>query len=195
MRTVACLLMCAAFLAGCSDEPDPSEPLAPLATPQPLDEVAPGEATEDRSLEEDEHDDLAIASHTAGDRTKKQEDEEKAAARRAPSKSSEDTGLGVEGGATISARQVKQIVTRNMGQMRACYERELKKNASLRGKVVLSWTIGADGVVRRPSVVKNTTRSRALTPCMTRSLKRWRFPKAKSPFDVEYPFTFKPKDW
>ncbi len=195
MRTVACLLMCAAFLAGCPTEPDPSEPLAPLATPQPIDELALADASEELMIEEDVVDDSAIASLTAGDRTKKQEEKEEAAARGGPSQRSKDTGLGVEGGSTISARQVKQIVTRNMGQMRACYERELKKNASLRGKVVLSWTIGADGVVRRPSVVKNTTRSRALTPCMTRSLKRWRFPKAQSPFDVEYPFTFKPKDW
>lgn len=194
MRTVACLILFAAFACGCSSEPDPSEPLAPLATPQPIDDFALGDAADELIMEDEVFDDTALASLTAGDRGRTQKEAEEAAARGGPS-TTRDAGLGVEGGRTISANQVKSIVTRNMGQMRACYERELKKNSSLSGKVVLSWTIGADGGVRRAAVVRNGTRSRGLPPCMLRSLKGWRFPTAESPFDVEYPFTFKPKDW
>lgn len=106
-----------------------------------------------------------------------------------------DRGLGVPGGWTISATQIKGTIQQNQGQVRACYERELKTSPTMRGKVVVGWTIGADGKVRSPKVVSNTTGNREMLPCIRRSIKSWRFPKAQSPQDIEYPFVFKPRDY
>ena len=75
--------------------------------------------------------------------------------------------------------------------MKACYERELKSTPSLRGKVVLAWTIGADGRVRSPRVVRNTTGNRELQRCVAKAVRGWAFAKAQSPQDVQYPFVFK----
>jgi hypothetical protein len=103
-----------------------------------------------------------------------------------------DPGLGRAGGQTISADQIQSTIQRNVGQVRACYERELKAQPSLNGKVVLSWTIGADGHTRSVSGVRNTTGNRELLSCVRKAVRGWRFPQAQSPQDIEYPFVFKP---
>ena len=106
-----------------------------------------------------------------------------------------DPGLGRAGGQTISADQIQATISQNQGQVRACYERELKTSPSLRGKVKLSWTIGADGRVRAPRVVRNSTGNRELSSCIKRAVRGWAFPRAQSPQDVEYPFVFKSREF
>ncbi len=99
------------------------------------------------------------------------------------------------GGRTLTAAQVKGVIKSKTPQVRACYEKELKKRDGLRGKVVMSWTIGASGKVSRVRVVRNTTRNSTMVPCMIRAVSTWTFPKAEASFDVEYPFVFRPRDY
>ncbi len=99
------------------------------------------------------------------------------------------------GGRTLTASQVKAVVSAKTPQVRACYEKELKKSSGLSGKVVVSWTISASGKVSGARMVRNTTRNSAMVPCMIRAVSSWTFPQAESPFDVEYPFVFRPKDY
>lgn len=106
-----------------------------------------------------------------------------------------DLGMGQTGGRTISADQIQDTIQQSSGQIRACYERELKSSPSLSGKVVLSWTIGADGRVRSPRAARNTTGNRELPSCLKRAVRGWSFPRAESPQDVEYPFVFKPREF
>lgn len=106
-----------------------------------------------------------------------------------------DPGMGRGGGRTISAEQIKEIVRQNSGQVRACYERELKSRPQLQGKLVVAWTIGADGRVRAPRTVLDTTGGDGLSSCVRRSIGEWRFASAESPQDVEYPFVFKPQEY
>jgi TonB family protein len=112
---------------------------------------------------------------------------EKKAAQRA---TAEDTG-----GRTLTAAQVKGVIKSKTPQVRACYEKELKKRDGLKGKVVMSWTIGASGKVSRVRVVRNSTRNSTMVPCMIRAVSTWTFPKAEASFDVEYPFVFRPRDY
>ena len=106
-----------------------------------------------------------------------------------------DPGLGRTGGRTLSAEQIQTTIQHNSGQVRACYERELKSTPSLQGKVVLAWTIGADGRVRSPRSARNSTGNRELSTCLHRAVRTWVFPRAESPQDVEYPFVFKPREF
>ena len=96
--------------------------------------------------------------------------------------------------ASLSTRQIKSIITERTPQVGACYERELKKNPSLHGKVLLAWTIRTDGSVTAPRARKNTTGSRLLAPCIIKAVSKWRFPKSNFSSDVEFPFVFKSKD-
>ncbi len=96
----------------------------------------------------------------------------------------------------LESGQIKRIISERIPQVRACYERELKKNSALAGKVLVAWTIREDGSVTSPKAKKNTTGNRALVPCITKAVSKWRFPKSGSPSDVEFPFVFRSKeDW
>ncbi len=103
-----------------------------------------------------------------------------------------DPGLGVEGGMTLTSAQIKGTVEGNLAQVKACYERELKSNTGLAGKLVLGWTVGADGRVRDLETVQDGLRNRDVNNCVRRSVQGWRFPRAESPSDVEYPFILRP---
>lgn len=184
--------------AGCAgDEPESETATNPETgasggEPEPLSEdqsqISLGSATSEIVMTEDVDNQLAALSLGTP-----AEPEETTPAPQATS--TRDPGLGQSGGRTLSASQIQTSIRTNQGSVRACYERELKSAPALRGKVVMAFTIGADGRVRSPRSVRNTTGSRELIPCMKKAIKGWRFAKAESPSDIEYPFVFKPKDY
>ena len=198
LLALAALLL---LLPGCGEEPASAEPETPEMT-----EPAPAEAAEpveDGALFASAAEDIVMkeapSGSVFGSAEAKGEAKTKPAATTASASTAARAGGGgageVDGGRTITADQVKAVVKAKTPQVRACYERELKKREGLRGKVVLAWTIRANGTVTGTHAVRNTTRNTAMIPCMTRAVSQWRFPRAESPFDVEYPFVFKPRDW
>jgi len=164
-------------------EPAPEAPEPPPPTPAVQVELEPAPA----EIQVEEEVDLAGLMGGGPEATPTP------APKKAARKKSTDAGLGVEGGRTLSASQIKAVVRRNAPQVRACYERQLKQSPGLRGRVKIGWTIGADGRVRSPSVVSNSTRNRTMLPCITKAVRSWKFPRAESPADVEWPFVFKPQ--
>ena len=90
--------------------------------------------------------------------------------------------------------RIKSIISERIPQVRACYERELKRNSQLEGKVTAVWTITPGGLVRSVRIKKNTTSSSALGPCIKKAVAKWRFPASSSSSDVEYPFVFRSKE-
>lgn len=88
--------------------------------------------------------------------------------------------------------KVKNTVRRYAGQMKYCYEQQLKKNASLEGRVELGWAV-YDGAVESAYVVSNGTGDDELAKCMVAKLKRWKF-DAGIEGDVQWPFVFRPKN-
>jgi len=93
-----------------------------------------------------------------------------------------------------SQSDIRNTIRTSLPQVKACYERELKKRPTLEGKVVARWTIDAAGRVQSPRVRTNTTSSSELSSCITRTLSGWRFASAAHASDVEYPFTFRPRE-
>lgn len=182
-RILAVVFLCSALVAapGCGEEP-PEEPVVeatPEATPDP-----------DASLFASSAEDIVMKEAPQGSvfAAAKAEPAPAPAAAAAPPPAD-------SGGRTITPAQVKAVVKAKTPQVRACYERELKKQDGLRGKVVLGWTIKADGRVTGARAVRNSTRNTAMIPCMISAVSSWRFPRAEAGFDVEYPFVFKPRDW
>lgn len=106
-----------------------------------------------------------------------------------------DEGLGNEDLPGLNADQIRTPIKRNMAQVRACYERALKTNDGLKGKIAVSFTIGADGKVRSPRASSNSTGNSSLAKCVVGRVRSWRFPTAAGPTDVVYPFNFEPRDF
>ncbi len=86
---------------------------------------------------------------------------------------------------------VRSQVKRYTGRMRACYERELKSDPDLAGKLVLSWTIDEDGRLSGVSVDSDSIGSEALASCVVRRMGQAKFAAPDGEVEVaSYPFVF-----
>jgi len=94
----------------------------------------------------------------------------------------------------IPADELQKIFRRNGSAARNCYERQLKTDPSLQGRVVLNLTIGADGSVLRADVQGETLRDEEVNTCIADVVRTWSFPEPEGgAARVRKPFTFKPK--
>ncbi|MDP2340784.1 MAG: AgmX/PglI C-terminal domain-containing protein [Deltaproteobacteria bacterium] len=98
-----------------------------------------------------------------------------------------------EGG--LDREEIQRVVSRSMSQIKYCYERELNRDPSLKGKLVMSWTIDGKGLVASVVVVENTIGApggAAVAACVSRITQRWTFPAPKGGgvVNITYPFVF-----
>ena len=97
----------------------------------------------------------------------------------------------VEGG--LDRDVIADVIKRNLGQIRYCYERQLSSNPDLYGKVMVKFTIGATGEVGEPKIDGSTMKSALVEGCILRRLASFKFPMPKGGTNVKvsYPFLFK----
>lgn len=88
------------------------------------------------------------------------------------------------------AAAVRDVVRRNSGQVKYCYERELKDHPDLAGRVEVSMNVFAGEVVGA-TALSNTTGSRTLQDCVIGKVRRWRFPDELTG-EIVWPFVFQP---
>jgi len=96
----------------------------------------------------------------------------------------------VSGG--LSAAEVRAVINRNLGQIRQCYERLLQHSPDVSGEIITHFVIGTAGRVTRARIKESSFRNAAIKSCVSKRVKRWKFPKprGKQPVEVNYPFTF-----
>lgn len=78
---------------------------------------------------------------------------------------------------SIDAKQVNRFMNARFSQVKACYERRLKKNSFLEGKVDLNIDVASSGKVTRVSVNRDTVRDAEMLACVKRTIRAWQFPK------------------
>jgi TonB family protein len=87
---------------------------------------------------------------------------------------------------------VKEVRTR-IGAIKACYERALKRNPNLSGRVKIRWTITAAGTVSNVEIEEDSMGDAEASSCMRGLVGRWRFvAPSGGPVGVVYPFIFEP---
>jgi outer membrane biosynthesis protein TonB len=85
---------------------------------------------------------------------------------------------------------VKEVRAR-MSAIKACYERALKRNPNLSGKVVVRWTITAAGTVSGVDIDQDSLGDSEVTGCIKGLVARWRFPAPSGgSVEVSFPFVF-----
>jgi hypothetical protein len=87
---------------------------------------------------------------------------------------------------------IDEVVKRHMNQIKYCYQRELTKNPSLAGKIVIKFTIAKDGTVSASSVKASTMSNPAVEQCVAGRFLKMQFPTPKGGgiVLVSYPFVF-----
>lgn len=100
----------------------------------------------------------------------------------------------IEGG--LDRDVIADVIRRNLGQIRYCYERQLSSNPELYGKLLVKFTINAGGLVMEPKIDSTTLKSAMVEGCVLRRLAGWKFPlpKGGTQVRVSYPFLFKALD-
>ncbi|MDJ0761776.1 MAG: AgmX/PglI C-terminal domain-containing protein [Myxococcota bacterium] len=98
----------------------------------------------------------------------------------------------VDGTGVLSPQEVAKVVNRRLGSIKGCYERALRRDPTLGGKVTVRFTISGSGKVSAARTTLNE-----LTPevgnCIVSAFKRFRFPQPDGgALTVEYPFMFTP---
>jgi TonB family protein len=78
--------------------------------------------------------------------------------------------------------------------VRACYERALRRNPQLGGKLTLRFTISPAGTVTAVDIDDESVGDAELVDCLRALLLRWRFapPGAGGPVEISFPFVFQP---
>ena len=119
------------------------------------------------------------------------------------------TGVGVLGGkasvdvgitssdpvvmGSLDKELIRQVIHRNRGQIRFCYESQLNRFPKLNGKVAVKFVIKEDGTVSSSTVAQSTAGNAELESCVAGRVRTWQFPKPKGGgmVVVTYPFIFK----
>lgn len=78
----------------------------------------------------------------------------------------------------IDERGVQMALKRRERGIQQCYERSLKANPKLKGKVVVEWGINEQGRVVQVKVVQNTLGDPKVGDCISDIISRIRFPEA-----------------
>ncbi len=96
----------------------------------------------------------------------------------------DQTGIG-----RIDKAAVESVFRRRMSAIRVCYERSLKVNPDVQGKVTIRFTIGRAGTITDIQVTENTTGDAAIGTCIAQKVRAWRFsPPDEGEVTFSYPF-------
>jgi len=94
---------------------------------------------------------------------------------------------------TVDREGLARYVKSRLKAITSCYEKELKRNPSLKGRVVVRFTIKPDGRTSDVDVEENTVGSDAVGACIKTLIRTWTFPfKPEEETTVAYPFVFSP---
>jgi hypothetical protein len=92
---------------------------------------------------------------------------------------------------TWTGRRSPRYIRDRLGAIRGCYERELKRNPALKGKVVVRFNITPAGRAGDVRIEENTLGSGEVASCITGLMRSWIFPfKPPDEVPVQYPFLF-----
>jgi outer membrane biosynthesis protein TonB len=95
--------------------------------------------------------------------------------------------------ADVDRDALARYVKARLKAIQNCYEKELKRNPSLKGKVVVRFSITPSGRTGGIDIEENTVGSEAVGACIKTVIRGWIFPfKPSDEVPVAYPFVFSP---
>jgi TonB family protein len=108
-----------------------------------------------------------------------------------------EDGDDIGGTGQFDQAVVVRMIRARLRAIQSCYERELRRNPSLAGKVVVEFTIETTGTVTGAKSTANTTGDDAVAACVVGAVSRFRFndpaPEGGS-VRFSYPFVFAPQN-
>ena len=89
----------------------------------------------------------------------------------------------------IDKSAVAKVFRRRQGAIRTCYEKALKVNPNVEGKITVQFTIGPAGRITSIDVTSNSTSDSSIGKCIVEKVRGWRFdPPDNGSVTFSYPF-------
>lgn len=93
----------------------------------------------------------------------------------------------------VDREKLAAYVRARRAAIQGCYEKELKRNPSLKGKIVVRFSITTSGRTSDIDIEENTLNNEAVASCIKTTIRGWLFPfKPESEVPVAFPFVFAP---
>lgn len=99
----------------------------------------------------------------------------------------------VDPGPPLTREEVRLVVRSKMAEVRGCFADGLTRDASLGGRVVLRFTIDANGRADAIEIAEDQLGAASGVPvCLSEALASWQFPRPRGgrPMTISYPFVF-----
>lgn len=96
----------------------------------------------------------------------------------------------VEG--SLDQSGITKVVKQNSAAIQRCYEKALKTNPQLKGKIAVTWMINENGRAEMVEISEDTMKDAGVSSCIKGVVSRWRFQKPEAPASVTFPFVFSP---
>ena len=92
----------------------------------------------------------------------------------------------------IDNQAVEDNILKHREEIKACYTNQLAQTPGLRGKVLIKFSIDADGKVSRSNTRSTSLRNEAVESCINEQVAKTTFPALKTGrvAIVQYPFVF-----
>lgn len=90
----------------------------------------------------------------------------------------------------LSREQILKVINANVGKIQGCYERGLRDDPSIAGRVQVAWTIAAGGDVTGTRIQTSTLGAPSVERCILDKIEQWQFPASKGRSQVVFPFSF-----
>jgi TonB family protein len=112
---------------------------------------------------------------------------------RPPLPPEEPPARAADGGARLDAREIREPMRKSARAFRVCYERALKSNPRLGGRIEISFTIDANGRVVEAAARHDSIGEQSVRNCILSAVRRVRFPASpnREPITVNYPLLFR----
>jgi len=85
--------------------------------------------------------------------------------------------------------EIESVAAGAMNLLVACYRQGLDEHGSLNGTVVVRFTAGEDGRVRRAEVLQSSLDARSVEECLVISVRAWQLSPGPRQ-EIDWPFTF-----
>lgn len=93
----------------------------------------------------------------------------------------------------LTQEEVQDVMSKNVGQVRHCYQKLLQKEPGAIGRLKVRFTIGKGGRVTTAEIEGSTFSDTEISTCITTVVKRWQFPSPRgADVKVTFPYLFNP---
>ena len=94
---------------------------------------------------------------------------------------------------SLDKELIRRVIRQHINEVKFCYEKQLRINNKLQGRVVVQFTIAGTGKVLASMVQSSTLGDPATEQCIAQAIRRWDFPKPQGGgiVVVSYPFVLK----